>query len=72
MTKPDGFAALTHEEAYEILVAIYQGGGQYAVYDFVADHWPGWDWADCEPCDDKTPTVPDKDKTCAVCGTGKA
>jgi len=53
----------------ETLYAIYEQGGQYAVYDYVNENHPDWTWSPCEPCEDETPDDPDGD--CAVCGTGK-
>jgi hypothetical protein len=53
----------------ETLYAIYEEGGQYAVYDWVRENRPAWPWTRCEPCEDITPT--DDDGDCAVCATPK-
>lgn len=57
-----------NNEMANILTALYDGGGQYAIYDYVNENYPLWDWRFCEPCDDETPVWNDsKVKVCAVC-----
>lgn len=46
------------------LVALYEQGGQSAIYDYVNAHHPDWAWARCDRCDDDTPTWAG---VCAVC-----
>jgi hypothetical protein len=52
----------------ELLLRVYEDGGQYAVYDWVKANHPEWPWAACEPCEDETPTW---DDVCAVCWTAR-
>ena len=54
---------------YERAVAMYEQGGQYAVYRAVEAgvlHAEGWSW--CIPCEDNTPY---EDDCCLVCGSAK-
>ena len=52
---------------YEKAYAIYEDGGQYAVYDAVKSGALTCDgWTHCVPCDDETPT---DEGACLVCGT---
>ena len=52
----------------------YRKGGQYIVYDLAnsidkaecGDYTIHWSY--CEPCDNKTPHLPDQDE-CLVCGS---
>lgn len=53
----------------EKLVEVYEEGGQYAVYAWVEEHHPDWDWEWCAPCEDETPTW---DHVCAACFTARA
>lgn len=51
---------------YEKAVAIYENGGQYAVYNAVFRGQLLADcWSTCKLCEDKTPH---EDGTCLVCG----
>lgn len=50
----------------QLLVDLYDKGGQSAVYDYVLKNYPTWRWGWCEGCDCDSPAMPD-DGLCAVC-----
>lgn len=51
-----------------ICVALYDEGGQSAVYDYINENHPEIKWGDCEPCETQSPIDP-SDSSCLVCGS---
>lgn len=50
------------------LTDLYDDGGYTAVFEYVKEHHPNWDWTYCSCCDQDTPIwSTEKDKICAVC-----
>lgn len=59
-----------NNEVARILTNLYDEGGQSAVYDYVNEHYPHWDWDFCEPCDCDSPVFKvEGESICAVCFT---
>lgn len=57
----------TTKEYYEA-VALYEKGGQWAVYEY-AKRKNITSWDICIPCEDRTPNT--EDSSCLVCGSLK-
>ncbi len=59
-----------NDEMANFLTSLYDEGGQSAIYDYVNEHYPNWDWAYCEPCECDSPVWNSNgQKVCAVCFT---
>lgn len=53
---------------YEECLAVYEKGGQYAVVDYVKEHYPSTPWLWCDACEDVAP-VDAHDYACLICGS---
>jgi hypothetical protein len=68
MTKVSFIVPKYNDELAQTLTNLYDEGGQSAIYDYVNEHYPNWDWDFCEPCDCDSPVYKyESYRICAVC-----